>query len=242
MQKLRVYIIMALVLVLGSCSNNDGSGSENETGKSTIPNGNAGISITENGELHIDADLYIFDRTTAKPAVIKADNTVNGTVEALITYGQEAQGEIKNGRFSITIPIPPDKYLVEAMTYTWAYPDLPDSFIKDGPDILVKNISYMIANIDGKEYFIDLMDNQKVHNYGSDYYLDGDYIEFLYSKGNVKIYGNREDKDEGLPEVWNINLIEGWNTICSFFSSSKYTTTSKSPSKSAKWVADFIDF
>lgn len=234
MKKILLPLLCALLCVL-SCKKNDAAGT-------------AGIRVDAQGNLVINAPVYVATGGMEYGEMRQADKSLVDTIEALISNGEDqhaiATGTISGGRITITIPIPDEQYLVTADS-------LFDSRgLQSGGGVRIAPI-----DLSGANSYILLIDNPQAEQDGSKDYLDygiekGRYT-FLYSEGDVVISDNDSyiamDDYYGMfmgIEIFDISLTKGWNTIC--YSSTNVgdeslanimnSRISKEPPPDAVWV------
>jgi hypothetical protein len=209
----------------------------------------AGVSVDAQGNLKIDAPLYVIDKNPQKPGLKRAPASMNSQVSAGFAIGDsfcplEVTGGIVNGRLSLTIKMP-DEYWLNKVMYFW---DVPDDYFTRGADVEIGELSLAA---DEPEYYrlIMLYPNPLVrlspYHEIDEYYIEGDRYKYIYSLGDVSISGkfnlprwyNRTEHYE-----FDIRIKKGWNVIRegSFFDKTLQddvtTTTSGLPPASAVWV------
>jgi len=210
----------------------------------------AGISVDSQGNLVINAPLYVFDRYGENPKLELAPSSMNYEVSACIFYGEDVvdpldfKGEIKKGNLSLTIKEPSEINLVKTM-YFWG---IPERFFTNGANEKIGMLYLTIDNngnirrlwlYPNRNARILLKGNKEVNKY----YIDGENCEFFYSLGEVNIIGKiNESKFWNWRGDFNLHLKQGWNIV----STRKYfddtlnkdteTLTSVTLSKDAVWV------
>jgi hypothetical protein len=209
----------------------------------------AGVSVDAQGNLKIDAPLYVIDTSAEKPGLKRAPASMNLPVYAGIPIGDtsttlEVTGGIVKGRISITIKLP-DEYWLNYAKYFW---DVPDDSFTSGADV---EIGELYLAVHGSDYYyrIFLYPNLNVQvltgERAAHYYIEGGRYAHIYSLGSVNISGK-----VSVPRWYNwkqhfefgINFNSGWNVIRegSYFDETLQddvlTKTSAIPPSSAVWV------
>jgi len=190
----------------------------------------AGISVDSQGNLVINAPLYVFDRYGENPKLEKAPTSINSKVLAFIPDGDSGgnlkfSGGIVKGQLSIIINKPePDENnfygrggqnLIEAMDYF----HISESFITNGANIEIGQLE-LFCGIDDNNYLILLYPNRnarilfKGSTIDGRYVIEGDNCEIYYSLGEVnissKIY-NPERKN--WYREFDLHLKQDWNIV-----------------------------
>jgi hypothetical protein len=184
----------------------------------------AGVSVDNQGNLVINAPLYVIDETGDKPVLKLAPSSMNNEVYAHIPWGDggnkiDVIGGIIKGRLSITIKKPDENWLND-VTRFWGVPD--DSFTS-GADVRVGLLSLCAKGEVGygnpSIQLVNTYDLQPIRGTAigrQTYYFYGNYYEIIYSMGDVNISGKLN-----LPRWYNwiwhvdfdIHLKQGWNVI-----------------------------
>ena len=232
-------ILLASGLI--GCDNSGGNGGP--SAQPAEPNGNAGVSVNTAGELVIDAPLYEveFDNPTDSydpPQIELVCNTINTAVYAYIydDPSSVATGTISDGRLKITIPVPDEGVLQSPADYF----DYPASWINAAANIKIGLI--LLENDDGYiRLYADPIPN--AFEYGTYYwsYIDGEYYGYLYSEGDVTVFGSgsgTDSHDDPYIADMDVKLTQGWNCGMSIhnYDTGKTVGRSQNPPANAKWV------
>jgi len=209
-----------------------------------------GISVDAQGNLKIDAPLYVIDKTGEKPILKLAPSTMNYEVDAVIPYGDnfysmEVTGGIVKDRLSLTIKKPEENYLHNVATL-W---NIPEDLFTSGAEaeigqllLLVKNENYAPIYFypDKNVQVLTENNNEKVY-----YYIQDARYEYIYSLGEIKISGNFHTSmwgDWKYHQNFDIYIKQGWNVILSkeYFDDSLkddiFNKTTSFPTIEAVWV------
>jgi len=156
----------------------------------------AGVSIDAQGNLKIDAPLYVIDKNQKKPGLKPAPSTMNSKVIAGIymggdiDYSLEITGGIVKGRLSITIKKPEKVFSDNAATLL----NIPAELFTSGADVQFGEIILRMKNEADEP--VDYPSIMLYSNYQvklstvterETYYIDGDCYSFTYSLGDVDI-------------------------------------------------------
>ena len=236
MKKLISILLLTTAFTL-SCTKN------NSSARTAVPDGTSGVDIDAQGNLIIDAPLYmLINKDVTNPELQKADASLVETVEAVISsrenYHSIASGTISGGRISITVPIPDRKYLLTADSL------FETDMVQSGADVMIEFIN--LSGIDGYILlFGNLHDQNNPGDVLYDIFAGGDRYYFMYSEGDVLISGIKtypHGDVYDLKETINIKLVEGWNIICvsRYDDNENYTSilseVSKKPPSKGVWV------
>jgi hypothetical protein len=218
-RKLSIFLIICACVL--SCAR-DGSGIQPVKPPAKSTGAAGGVWADAQGNLRIEADLFVIDRNPENPGLKKADESWNGTVTAYINPGDQdvqhsASGIISNGRFSLSFPKPETGDLQAAADQFSFFPD--DWFIK-GADV---PIGSLFLYEDSGYHMLDLIANPEVV-YIDDYYMDyeyyhlkGDRCYYFYSQGDMVISGTFGSVFgwSGREESAAIRFTPGWNVLSS---------------------------
>jgi len=218
----------------------------------------AGISVDSQGNLVINAPLYVIDETGDKPILKLAPSSLNNEVTGSIYnninegfMGIEITGGIINGRLSVTIKKHDNYFLSNAKDFWYISNDL----FTDGADVQIGGIRLAAKGQAGYSYpsihLVNRYDLQPIRGTAigrQTYYFYGNYYELIYSMGDVNISG-KLNLPRKVNWIWyvdfDIHLKQGWNIIRAednypkiikndFDEFDKFT--SGQPSKDAVWV------
>jgi hypothetical protein len=224
------------------------------------PGAGAGVTVTADGRLRIDAGVRLFDRSTTPP-VIAAGAGVDGVTVTAYAHLNDiirvplGTGSVTRGRLSITIDQPPAASL---QTVRGLMNGGAEGLIQTGPDVQVGAFSIEIS---GPGYLgnLDLYADPAVGTDADDpdgvsYFVDGAVVWYLYSHGDARIAGDYTgdvryevdgvEVDAKLMTTVDITLREGWNALASTRvtrtgqAAWATTTRSASPGAGAAWVYD----
>jgi len=235
--RIRIILLTILTLFCASCAKAQSLG--------------AGVSVDKQGNLVINAPLYVLERNGKKPVLERAPSSMNYVVPAGISPTNnesrssiEITGGIIKGRLSLTIKKSEENFLKSAANFFIVPPelfteganekivqlDLGDGVSKNYGSLLLYN-NYKIKPETGTE--ID------------SYYIDGDMYIYIYSLGNVNI-STKVNKTIQNNWSWardfDLHLKHGWNVIHweKYFDDTLKDEvdvfTSSQPSKDAVWV------
>jgi len=207
----------------------------------------AGVTVDKQGNLKIDAPLYVIDENPQKPGLKPAPSSMNFSVYAGIPEDDasnplEVTGGIVKGRLSLTIKKPNEYWLYDA-SYAWY---ISEGFFTGGADVKIGELFFSVNNSDGyrrialyTNYHVKL---STVSEYDY-YYIDGDLYEYIYSLGNVTISGKiDESRWYNWHGEFDVRLNRGWNVTRVRYSFDNTlnrdveTRTSALPSANAVWV------
>jgi hypothetical protein len=210
-----------------------------------------GVWVDAEGNLRIEADLFVVDRDPENPGLKRADISRNGTVTAFIYPGTHysASGSLSNGHFSLSIPVPEDDDLETAVERFYFWPD--DWFTK-GANVKVGFLYFELIYLDDADGVYDIylianpgvefMDNDSwEHGY---YSVKGNVCDYHYSQGELIINGATLTINEwGISDdSVNISFTRGWNVFYDSVIYDEETNTdsivisSKNPPANAVWV------
>jgi len=209
----------------------------------------AGVSVDSQGNLIINAPLYVFDRYGENPKLEKAPTSINYEVDVGIYNSQkddsnshEFIGEIKKGRLSITIRKPNENLLIEAMKF-W---HISENFFTNGSNVKIGELS--LSTVKRDYIWIRLYPNLNAARILEEpitderkYFIDDGHCEFFYSLGEVNITGKvYEPKLTNWHYEFNLHLKQGWNIVNERFyydvKEEIEALTSITLSKDAVWV------
>ena len=226
----RKLLLLLAVACLLSCRKND------LPAQSTRPDGTAGVSVDAQGNLVINAPVYVAipegnEKYELKPAdgdlFLEIDDSFSvGEIDKIII----ASGTISGGRVSITIPIPDSKSMRTAESR------FSSERLKSGSDIRCRFI-----RISGADVNLGLFANPQVEydSFGEEWY------DFIYSEGDVVVSGSyigSAGDGYAFHELVDVRLTQGWNTIAysdkvdSEAKTVTRTEISKNPPPDAVWV------
>jgi len=201
----------------------------------------AGVSVDRQGNLKIDAPLYVIDRNPEKPGIIAAPATMNRVVAATIYLGDDSAGisvlftgGIVKGRLSLTIKKPEEEYLWSSIASFW---DIPADLFTSGADVKIGYL-YLLDNdayrsiILYTDYHVSLNTSKEVDRFD----IDGDRYLYIYSMGEVTVSGKVQY------QTWyrelDIRLQKGWNVIRWCVTDGYDKLTSVAASSNAVWVVN----
>jgi len=189
----------------------------------------AGVSVDSQGNLVINAPLYVFDRYGENPKLEKAPTSINSKVLALIPDGDSGgnlkySGGIVKGQLSIIINKPePDENnfygrghnLIEAMDNFY----ISESFFTNGANTKIGQLKFF-SDIDDNNYQIFLYPNRNAKilqvpiSDTREFFIEGGLCEIYYSLGEVnissKVYNPNRENWRG---EFNIQFKKGWNIV-----------------------------
>ena len=216
-----------------------------------------GVSVDKQGNLKIDAPLYVINNNPENPGLKRADASLHRAVSFSLYAGDdvgsplEITGGIVNGRLSITIQKPKeDQYFRSAASFF----SVPKDVFKTGSDTAIGEIFMHAVDSDDDYCWIRLYSNPIVKflkgiDIGSErdvFDVDGGRHFYYYSHGDVSISSRVEKRSQYNNFTWredyNIDLKQGWNVIRTeelydeAVNADVFTMTSDKPSTDAVWV------
>ena len=180
----------------------------------------AGVSVDNQGNLVINAPLYIFDCYSENTKLEKAPTSFNSEVYVSFYSNDEVDfplkfnGEIKNGFLSLTINKPDELKLYDAMNL-WL---ISESFFTNGANVKIAELNLKIDN-ENDYYLIWLYPNRNVKILQEpfldirSFFIDGDHYKFIYSFGEVNISGKFYEPNKNWQDELNIHFKQGWNIV-----------------------------
>jgi hypothetical protein len=208
----------------------------------------AGVSVDAQGNLKIDAPLYVIDKNAEKPVLKRAPASMNLPVYAGIpvedsSYPLEVTGGIIKGHITITIKRP-DENLIEGAFYYWG---IPGDLFMNGADV---DVGELYLTIEGPDYYhpIILYPNlhakiltEKGYHGKTYYYIESDHYEHVYSLGDINISGKFNLSYWTEHKEFDIRFTRGWNVIrqggfFNIYDNDFTTKTSTLPPSEAVWV------
>jgi len=211
----------------------------------------AGVSVDNQGNLVINAPLYVIERNGKKSILERAPSSMNFEVPAGISPTNnegrssiEITGGIIKGRLSLTIKKQEENFLKGAAIFF----NVPPELFTDGANVKIVQLdlgdgvsknygSLLLYN----NYQIKLETGTEIDSY----YIDGDIYIYIYSLGDVNI-STKVNKTIQNNWSWardfDLHLKKGWNVIHweKYFDDTLKDEvdvfTSSQPSKDAVWV------
>jgi len=117
----------------------------------------AGVSVDSQGNLVINAPLYVVYKNDDKNAIKKAPSSMNLPVFAGIFYGQDGSyplkisGGIVKGRISVTIE-KPNEYITEGLIEIMYFWDIPVDLFKIGANVAIGELDFRVNDLEGFGY------------------------------------------------------------------------------------------
>ena len=245
MKKICLLSILALVMMMVSCSEDAGgsSGGTAQPAKPPVsPGGPGGVWVDTDGSLKIQATIYIVNEMNGQlvPATVFNGRTISAHIRDYHNSTQVDSATISNGEFSLTIPVPPDALLVKASNSEFS------EVLTSGHDVEVGSLELYIdySPWPGPSINVWLRSNisikMEIHGGIPYIYADGDDTGYVYSKGDVSCFGNERDDYYGEAYHVDMKLTQGWNVLTqSAFDNGNVlniTMISQNPPNDAIWV------
>jgi len=179
-----------------------------------------GVSVDKQGNLKIDAPIYVINPKSENPKFIRAPSSMNYDVYAGIDdelrenrSRLEIKGGIIKGHLSITIK-KPDNYMLNKAYF---YREVPEDIIKSGEDTLTGELVLTVDNPD--DYMPIILFNDKnvkatEHPEFFRFNMDNDRFAHIFSLGDVILSGeNKSEWNWPRFTFFDINLKQGWNIV-----------------------------
>ena len=174
------------------------------------PNGNGGVSVDADGNLKIDAELWIFDNSESSPEFKKVDSSFNRLVRASVgDHSWDFSDGIKEGRLNILINSS-QITSTDLKTASQEFGLTADDYNIEGSNIRLGGlVLQMRETVEGqdRDYELGLIGNpepiqgsQVVESFG-----------FIYSMGDISIEGT--STNEGSETHMDFRFASGWNSI-----------------------------
>ena len=245
--KVLLIIVTLTVTLIFSCDMNpppsDGHGGEVSKPPSSSPGGTVGVWVDSNGDLRINAPLYVFGHSGPPDFESTLELASEGTVVGMFVHDENTMDALpiittivdSNGMFDITIPADILDYDSAAEAFAFWDGINPDAIIT-GANVQVGFLNLRVVGLgyNNPEIFLSTADTPDL--------IMREGFMYLYSQGNVRIIDEFEIEtimsDE--PEQFNIDiwLTSGWNilSICLDKSFGPFYQISASPPSNARWV------
>jgi hypothetical protein len=210
-----------------------------------------GISIDAQGNLNINAPLYVIDKNPKKPALKPAPASMNRPVYAAFFEGEdglnilEFTGGIVKGRLSVSIK-KPDYIPRYGAADFW---EVPSRFFTSGTAVEIGQLFLAIGDADKCDAQVTLFNNPQARLSLTDdvdtdtYWIDGGVYHCIYALGDISISGRVDLPGNGWTwrREFDIRLKQGWNLILETdvldeLTDIEYTKISSLPPTNAVWV------
>ena len=243
---LGIIAFAAIIIVLIGCkdSTDDNGGGGDSGGVVSQPpsgsNGPGGVSLDSNGDLRINATVYV----PGADGNISTNKAANNAITVFLwrpgtsKMNPDYTRNISDGTVNISIPAPNTYTLNRVIDY------FPDG-VKSGADVEITNLLLSTPSC-GDATMLSLHGNSVFEGDYSGipprwHLKSGEEYCIYYSKGDAVISGT--GSEDGYSYIIDIKFAKGWNIVCEKEDPVRKTFSiiSKSPPVNARWIFMGID-